>query len=484
MRFFLSTGAFAVKEIRQLLRQPRLIAVLVVGPFLILGLFAFGFQPAAPAFDVAIAVEGNDELAVSADDLAEAFGESANLVAEGIREEEGTQMLRDGEVDMVVVLPADPMETIRSGDQATIRIIHDELDPFDSTFIGVAAQTAVDELNRSIQQDAIASAQDRSGPVDESLAVARQAVSDLRTALEAGSGVEQARDDALAALSDLDERSAIQSDLIGRITPDRLRADVSPAQIENVAADDQDSLASVAQLEEDIVALEAALGDVRAIPPEVLARPFMASAGTLLDEDIPITSFYTPAVAVVLLQHLVLTFAALSIARERESGATVLFRVGPVGPAELLLGKLIGYLVVGSVVTALVVPGAIFLLGTPMTGSWLWLTVVLALLLLASLALGFVVAAASKSASQAIQFAMLALLFTIFFSGLVVSLSRLVDGVRQLAFLAPATSAIAAMQDVMFRGRAPEPVWLMILVVHFAITMTIALVWLRRRQLA
>lgn len=80
--------------------------------------------------------------------------------------------------------------------------------------------------------------------------------------------------------------------------------------------------------------------------------------------------------------------------------------------------------------------------------------------------------------------ALLALLFTIFFSGLVVSLSRLADGVRQVAYLAPATAGTGALQDVMFRGHAPSAFHLTVLGAYAVVSLGLAYMWLRRRRVA
>ena len=89
---------------------------------------------------------------------------------------------------------------------------------------------------------------------------------------------------------------------------------------------------------------------------------------------------------------------------------------------------------------------------------------------------------AVNSVAQAL--AMLALLFTIFFSGLVVSLSRLADGVRQVAYLAPATAGTSALQQVMFLGRSPSPYLIAILATYAASAIVLARWGLGRQKVA
>ncbi|NIS32344.1 MAG: hypothetical protein GWN07_30675, partial [Actinobacteria bacterium] len=56
--------------------------------------------------------------------------------------------------------------------------------------------------------------------------------------------------------------------------------------------------------------------------------------------------------------------------------------------------------------------GVVYGFGVPVAAGWGWTAAVLALLVVASLGLGFVIAGWARSDSQAIQFSMLTLLFT------------------------------------------------------------------------
>ena len=79
------------------------------------------------------------------------------------------------------------------------------------------------------------------------------------------------------------------------------------------------------------------------------------------------------------------------------------------------------------------------------------------LVLMASLGAGFVISAVARTESEAVQYAMIALLVSIFFSGFFISLDRLIEPVRVISYLLPATYGIAALQDIAFLGQAPDP---------------------------
>ena len=54
-------------------------------------------------------------------------------------------------------------------------------------------------------------------------------------------------------------------------------------------------------------------------------------------------AFFAPAVLALVLQHMGVTLTALSLVRERLSGAMDIFRVAPVRALEILVGKYLAY---------------------------------------------------------------------------------------------------------------------------------------------
>ena len=173
-----------------------------------------------------------------------------------------------------------------------------------------------------------------------------------------------------------------------------------------------------------------------------------------------LTDYFAPGVIVLLLQHLAVTFAALSIVRDRRLGTMELFRVSPASSAEILVGKYLSYLLFGGLLATILSMLVVFGLQVPMLGDWLSYGLVIAALLFACLGIGFVISLAAQTESQAIQYVMIVLLASVFFSGFFLSLRLLWDGVRVVSWGLPATSGIILLQDIMLRGGPPNPVLL------------------------
>jgi ABC-2 type transport system permease protein len=237
----------------------------------------------------------------------------------------------------------------------------------------------------------------------------------------------------------------------------------------------------VTSLQQQLKLMDDFLSDLVELNSRVLARPFTGSTAQLSDMDFGPIDFYVPGVISLLLQHIAITLASLSIVRERVGGSIELFRAAPVTSFQTLLGKTISFMIFGGILAAALTLLVILLLRVPMLGSWLWYVVVVLALLYTSLGMGFAISTISQTDSQAVQYSMIVLLASIFFSGFFIALHRLLTGVHVVSWLLPATYGTAMLQDVMLRGVPPEATLLLGLILFGVLLYSFA--WWRLRRL-
>jgi ABC-2 type transport system permease protein len=192
------------------------------------------------------------------------------------------------------------------------------------------------------------------------------------------------------------------------------------------------------------------------IPPDVIAAPTRADPQNLAPISPNVVQFFAPAVLALVLQHMGVTLTALSLVRERLSGAMDIFRVAPVRALEILIGKYLAYaffnLSIASAICFLLVGGLhVPLLSTP--GD---VATVVALLSFASLGLGLFISTIVDSERGAVQLSMLVLLASVFFSGFVLPLDQFLTPLRIAAYGLPVTHGIQLLQDYMLRGRTNQ----------------------------
>ena len=464
LQFFIRIFAFVRKEMISILRQPRLIFSLILGPFLILLLFGIGYRDTPRILRTLFVVAEDSTMRPVVEEYANRLGQqiaSQGIIADAA---EADRRLRNREVDLVVVVPPNPSVAVRNNEQAVFNLYHHEIDPYERTYIEILGRNYIDEINRIVLLAAADQGKVEAQTIQEQVGRAREAAAEFRVALEAGNEAdtrasgEQLNEDlnllalttgaGLALLSGVDETTGAET------VETRIQATQELAgALSSSAAAEQ----TVAAIEQELAEMDDLLTEYRSLDSEVLISPFRAETLSITDTSLSPTDFFVPAVIALLLQHIAVTLAGLSIVRERQDGPMELFRASPVSAFQLLVGKFLSFLILtlllGAALTALVV----YALGVPMLGDWGYYALVVVALLCASLSLGFFVSLSAQTDSQAIQTSMVILLASIFFSGFFLALYRLWEPVQVVSWTLPVTYGIELLQSVMLRGQIPGP---------------------------
>lgn len=399
-KFLIRVSSFLGKELAEIIRQPRLMLTLVFGPFLIMFLFGLAYPEQNRALRTLFVLEEN-----AMQEQANLFTEASNpaIINLGVENNENLALARlaRNQTDLVVVIPSNPIETIQNNQQAEFIVYHNEVDPFQVAYVQSIARIYVDEVNRRALQTVTEQGQEEAGDVQPS----------LETALEKTRA---------------------------------LRQTLPPS--------DTNAAAQVADLEQELSAVNENLTTFRSLGSGVLVSPFNARTSGLSEVQFTPTGFFAPAVIILLLQHLSVTFASLSIVRERRSGIMELFRVAPITALETLLGKFLSYMFFEVILAAVITALAVWVLKIPMLGQWQDYAAAIVVLIFTSLALGFLISLISQTDTQAVQYSMLVLLASIFFSGFFLDLRLMWEPMKVVAWSIPATYGIRMLQDIMLRG--------------------------------
>lgn len=227
----------------------------------------------------------------------------------------------------------------------------------------------------------------------------------------------------------------------------------------------------------------AAAGQSVTISPGVVAAPTRADVANLAPSEPGVVAFYGIMVLALIVQHTVITVSSLSMLHDRRRGMFDLFRISPIGSGEILAGKYAAFTLLGTVVALAVLAILVFAFGVPFLGGRGVVLACLALLVVASIGIGTIVALLSDTDRQAIQVSLLILLASVFFSGLALDLDQFSAPVQVIGGLLPVTQAGTLLQDLLLRGAAIDA-WRMTLLAVMAAGL-FAVGWLiLRRQMA
>ncbi len=479
--FIIHVSSFISKELVEIFRQPRLILALILGPFAILLLFGLGYRNEARVLRTVFVVPVSEAAAkAQIEEYAKNIGPQLSYQGITTDQAQALRQLASGQVDVVAVIPDQIEAKIRSSEQPTVTLYHREIDPLQANYINYFAQIYVGEINRRILVSSAAQGQQQVADVQKYLATAKASAHAMRLAYEQKDAV-GARQQQQQTQKSMDAVSLGLGATLGLLqgvekimgTNSGASTDNSsdPAQILGTISDinsNNESLAKTdtnkqeysaeaqqsAKIETDLDKLDKQVTDFRQIDPHVLISPFKGESKNVTGLVLTSSDFFSPGVIILLLQHLAVTFAALSIVRERMSGTMELFRVSPVSAFEVLIGKYISYMLLGSVLAAAISALVVLVLHVPMLGSWSHFAILLLAVLFASLGFGFVISLVSENTSQAVQYSMLMLLLTIFFSGFFLDLRLMQPTIRILSWILPATYGMQLIQETMFRAAA------------------------------
>jgi len=214
-------------------------------------------------------------------------------------------------------------------------------------------------------------------------------------------------------------------------------------------------------------ALRKALGDVnsRLLAGKVLAGttitpPLTPTLNTLYNPDNKTAWFMIPAIIGLIMTIFTVLLTALSIVRESESRTMESLIASPIRPYEVVLGKILPYFVIASLVSIVVLAIGHWVFGVPVRGSLLLLFGLIVLFVLGSLGVGVLISSLARTQIQAVFGTFAYILPTIFLSGFVFPLDGMPAFFRWLSAVIPTRYLIDGTRGIMLRGAGLETLWL------------------------
>ncbi|MEM7144159.1 MAG: ABC transporter permease [Verrucomicrobiota bacterium] len=209
--------------------------------------------------------------------------------------------------------------------------------------------------------------------------------------------------------------------------------------------------------------------------------------------DISVTLLYNPAqrselntvpglLGIILTMTMVM-FTAVAIVRERERGNMELLIATPVKTAELMIGKLIPYVIIGMIQMTIILWLGWLLFQVPVAGSWALLVFSCLVFIFANLGLGLLLSTIAPNQMGAIQLFIFIFLPSILLSGFMFPYQGMPVAAQRLAEALPMTHFMRVVRGVVLRdadlaGLSRD---LAFLGGFFVLTLSLAILRFRRR---
>jgi len=159
-----------------------------------------------------------------------------------------------------------------------------------------------------------------------------------------------------------------------------------------------------------------------------------------------------PGLIGVILTMTMVLFTAVAIVRERERGNLELLINTPVTTAELMIGKIIPYIVIGLIQVSLIMLLGMLLFRVPVNGQILDVYLVSLVFIAANLGLGLVISTVAKNQFQAMQLTFFFFLPSILLSGFMFPFEGMPKAAQYIAELLPLTHFLRLIRGIMLRG--------------------------------
>jgi ABC-type multidrug transport system permease subunit len=159
-----------------------------------------------------------------------------------------------------------------------------------------------------------------------------------------------------------------------------------------------------------------------------------------------------PGLVCIVLTISTLFITTLSITRETERGTMENLLVMPVRPMEVMLAKVVPYVVIGYVQVILILAIAVVAFGLPVRGSIPLLTLALGLFIASNLALGVTFSTVARNQMQAIQMAQFTLLPSFLLSGFMFPFRGMPVWAQRAGEVLPMTHALRIVRGVLLKG--------------------------------
>ncbi|MZQ75354.1 MAG: ABC transporter permease [Peptoclostridium sp.] len=164
------------------------------------------------------------------------------------------------------------------------------------------------------------------------------------------------------------------------------------------------------------------------------------------------TKFTIPGLIGLIMQNITVILTAFSLVREKERGTIELLMVTPVKPAELIVGKMVPYILIGTLDFLIALFFGTFWFDVPIAGNTLLLILLGVIFVICSLSIGILISTIAQTQAQAMQMAFLFLLPSILLSGFIFPRESMPFPIMVAGYFIPLTYFLKILRGIILKG--------------------------------
>ena len=188
--------------------------------------------------------------------------------------------------------------------------------------------------------------------------------------------------------------------------------------------------------------------------------PLMTQVRVWYNPELRSAKFLVPGLMAFILMVIVTVSMAFSIVREKERGTMDQIKVSSLRPAELILGKMVPYIVISLGAAHLVLLLGEALFGVGIRGSYPLLLLAMVLFVTGALGQGILISTITKTQQVAFLLAFLTtMLPTFILSGFVFPVRNMPPAIQAITYFVPARYFLAVLRAIILKGAGLPTIW-------------------------
>jgi ABC-2 type transport system permease protein len=170
--------------------------------------------------------------------------------------------------------------------------------------------------------------------------------------------------------------------------------------------------------------------------------------------------FMVPGIVGLLLSIITLILTSLGIVKEKEIGTLEQLIVTPIKPWQLIIGKLVPFIILGFVAVVIVLTAMTYIFDIPVRGSVPFLFLCSLFYILSTLGLGLFVSTISKTQQQAMMIAIFGIMMPmVYLSGFAFPIENMPKIIQYISYLIPLRYFITIIRGVILKGIGFNELW-------------------------
>lgn len=169
---------------------------------------------------------------------------------------------------------------------------------------------------------------------------------------------------------------------------------------------------------------------------------------------------FVPGVITIILMLVSAMMTSISIAREKEMGTMEVLLVSPVKPVQIILGKVLPYVLLSFTSAIIILVMAFTTFQMPIVGNLVLLLAESLLFIVMALSLGIFISTIANSQQTAMLLSMFALLLpSVLLSGFIFPIKNMPDILQYLSHILPPKWFVIIIKNIMIKGNGLEHIW-------------------------